>query len=341
MSLPPEAAICIPTFNQAPFLRAAVLSALAQENVPVEVWVGDDASTDDTPAVMAELCRAHPNLHYRRAEQNRGIAENSSWILAQPATPFVARLDSDDLLHPRYLSTLLTHLHAHAQAGYAHTAVVNMDAQGTALATKRVARPTGFQNADTALRAAVHGYRTAANILLFRAAALRALEYYHGRPEFVEDYDLAVRMAAAGWGNVYVDEPLASYRVWRDAGHTRARRKHLQLRGYCRIFEESLAPAFAARGWSLRPVTRGRRRFALTNVAYCHQALFSPAEQQELRALLWRLGAGWSLRVALLLAHWRLHWVLAGWHQVNWWARGIVKSLLSSFRRAPAVRVLP
>ena len=66
------------------------------------------------------------------------------------------------------------------------------------------------------MRDAVTGYRVAANIVMFRAAPLRQLDYYRGRPDFVEDYDLSVRMPDAGYGNVYCDEILARYRVWTD-----------------------------------------------------------------------------------------------------------------------------
>src|SRR4051794_15201302 len=70
----PSVAICIPTYNQADFLERAVDSALRQDYAgPVEVWVADDASTDDTPSLLARLREAHPALEAIRQEANLGI----------------------------------------------------------------------------------------------------------------------------------------------------------------------------------------------------------------------------------------------------------------------------
>jgi glycosyltransferase involved in cell wall biosynthesis len=298
----PSVAICIPTYNQAAFLPSAVGSALGQiYGGPIEVWIGDDASTDETPEVLARLVREHGEVKAARQPTNVGIAANVTSLLRRPKTDFVVRLDSDDELDPRFTAALVTSISADPAAGYGHTAVDEIDASGTVVDSRRLARPTGYQPAEEALQASLSGYRTVANVLIFRRAALEELDFYEGRPEFVEDYDLAVRMADAGYGNVYLDEPLARYRVWEDEAGNRSRRKATQLAGYIRIFEESIEPAWKRRGWKLEPVRRRRRALAAHHCAHCFGPQYSAAERRELVDLLERLGDGPALRGRLAL----------------------------------------
>ncbi len=329
-------AVCIPTYNQSEYLEISVLSACRQSYPNIEIWVADDASTDETPQVMARLCTQYPMVRYHRQSVNMGIAENTSWLLSQPQTDFIVRLDSDDILEPEYTVTLLEEMQKHPEAGYGHTAIQQIDSTGAKKKLLRVARPTGYLGPEQALRDSVTGYRTAANIVMFRAKAVRDLNYYRERPTFVEDYDLSVRLADAGYGNVYIDDALARYRVWTDTGKARVKRKHLQLRGYTRIFEESLQPAFERRHWSLAPIERQRRWLAKRNLAYCFSPDFSPAEREELVGLLIRLGDSRSLRVRILLARMGLGFVFESQYWFIAQLKAIAKALISKARRRQA-----
>ncbi|NEP29786.1 glycosyltransferase family 2 protein, partial [Moorena sp. SIO3I6] len=73
-------AICIPTYNQAQYLWESVGSACGQTYPNVEVWVSDDASTDETPEVMAQLCQQFPQVRYYRQPKNLGMAANNNWV---------------------------------------------------------------------------------------------------------------------------------------------------------------------------------------------------------------------------------------------------------------------
>lgn len=298
----PSVAICIPTYNQADYLVGAVESALRQTyEGPVEIWIGDDASTDNTPAVLARLEREHSEVRVARQRANAGIAANVTSLLRRPKTDFLVRLDSDDELAPTFVADMVPLMSSKAMAGYGHTAITEIDASGEAVKQRQLVRSSGFQPAEEALRASLSGYRTVANVLIFRRSALEQLDFYEGRPEFVEDYDLAVRMADAGYGNVYLDQPLALYRVWEDDSGTRSRRKATQLAGYIRIFEESIEPAWKRRGWSPRPVRRRRRALASHHCAHCFGPQYSSEERRRLVVLLERLGDGPLLRARLAL----------------------------------------
>jgi glycosyltransferase involved in cell wall biosynthesis len=330
---PPTVAVCIPTFNQAEFLEAAVLSALRQDySGAIEVWVADDASTDDTPSVLERLHAQHARLRSFRQVANVGVAVNTSDLMRGPRTDLLVRLDSDDLLERDYVRRLAVAMARCPLAGYGHTAITEIDEHGRARRIRRVARATGYQSADEALRAAASGYRTAANVLMFRRSALERLSFYDGRPEFVEDYDLSVRMADAGFGNVYVDEPLARYRLWSDAGGARDRRKALQLDGYRRIFDDALTPAWQRRGWSVRPLAARRRRLAIRNCPSCFAPQYSDAEREELVALVRRLSDDPRVRLRLRLCRLGLARALERLDSIPYRAKDLVKAALSRWR---------
>ena len=330
----PGVAICIPTYNQAQFLERAVESALRQDYPgPTEIWVADDASTDSTAALLERLQRAHAKIEVIRQEANVGIAANVSALLRAPRSELLVRLDSDDELEPDFLGRLVAAMSANPRAGYGHSSVTEIDAEGRKREIRRLARATGWQPAEAALRASLSGYRTVANVLIFRREALLELDFYAGRPEFVEDYDLAVRMADAGYGNVYVDEPLARYRVWEDEGGARSRRKALQLSGYARIFAEVFEPAWRRRGWGLGPVRRRRRWLAVHHCAHCFGPQYSAAERAHLVALLKQLGDGPRLRLRLRLCELGLGPRIERANRLRGRAKSIVKAALKRTAR--------
>lgn len=91
----PIVTIMIPTYNQAAFIREAIDSALAQTYPNLEVIVGDDASTDATPEIVAKI--NDPRLKYVRNSCNLGRVANYRNLLYDHATgDYVINLDGDD-----------------------------------------------------------------------------------------------------------------------------------------------------------------------------------------------------------------------------------------------------
>lgn len=285
-----QCTVCIPTYNQSRYLREAVRS-VAEQSAPVRLLVSNDASPDDTEEVIRELQRQYrfDAYHHR---QNLGISANLQWLLRQPRTPLIMRLDSDDLLHPEYVRELSELLARFPKAGYAHCAVTEIDGEGRRIGERRLARVHEYQDSAASLRASMKGYQVAANILLFRRDALESVDFGAGSAKlnFVEDYDLSIRLADAGWGNVYSGKVLACYRMWSGSSRPVAGRKLTEVRGLTQIFSESLSTAFARRGWSLAPLRRRRIEVALLNSEILDRAEFAPGEREEMISALLQLG---------------------------------------------------
>jgi len=260
-----KVSICIPTFNQASFLAVAVQSAIDQSEVETEVWVADDASTDNTVEIMAKYA-SHSRVKYIRREQNLGIAKNAGTLMMLPESEYIVRLDSDDFVEPTYVSTLGKQLDKFPDAAIAHCSVNQVDQSGRITRRRELNRTSGFQSADEALMTSLKGYKVAANICMFRKSALPKDFIYRDGMNFGEDWDLWIRIADAGWGNVYVDRPLANYRVWTDSAGYRSSRKVSELQGIETVFDVTLKEAFRQRDWDVMPLRKARRRFASQHV---------------------------------------------------------------------------
>jgi abequosyltransferase len=95
----PSLSVGIPTYNFAEFLPATLESILAQSGSgEVEILVVDGASTDETPAIMAEFCAKHPQIRYHRLPAKGGIDRDMAKVMELATTDYCWLFSSDDLM---------------------------------------------------------------------------------------------------------------------------------------------------------------------------------------------------------------------------------------------------
>jgi glycosyl transferase family 2 len=115
----PCVGVVVPCYNYGRYLRECVTSVLAQTGVDVRVLIIDDASTDDTAAVAAELV-ADPRVEVRRHPVNQGHTrtynEGIRWVTGR----YTVVLDADDLLTPGALQRAGALLDAHPNVGFVY-----------------------------------------------------------------------------------------------------------------------------------------------------------------------------------------------------------------------------
>lgn len=96
----PTASVVIPCHNYGTYLSEAVLSAVGQDGVDVEVIVVDDASTDQSLEVASMLSSRHDRIKVFANVSNQGPVATFNRGLAAASGEFLVRLDADDLLTP-------------------------------------------------------------------------------------------------------------------------------------------------------------------------------------------------------------------------------------------------
>jgi glycosyltransferase involved in cell wall biosynthesis len=130
MSAKPLLSIIIPTYNYAGVLPRAVESVLSQATPEVELWVVDDGSTDDTPAVFAALSQRYGAAFQgvRQANAGPSAARNNGIQLAQGR--YVLLLDADDELARGVLPGLCERLRQQPDIGLWLAGHVAVEADG-------------------------------------------------------------------------------------------------------------------------------------------------------------------------------------------------------------------
>jgi GT2 family glycosyltransferase len=106
--------IVIPTYNQADLLKQCIDSIVVNTDLPYEVIVVDNASTDGTAAYLAKL---GGQVRYRVLEENKGFAGaiNVGLMMAKGST--VVLLNNDTLVTERWLDNMLACLNSDERIG--------------------------------------------------------------------------------------------------------------------------------------------------------------------------------------------------------------------------------
>jgi glycosyltransferase involved in cell wall biosynthesis len=94
--------VLMTTFNGAHTIADSIASVLAQTYRQFELVVIDDASTDETPRILAGV--ADPRLRVIRAERNLGVVGARNLGFAACRGEYVAALDHDDISRPARLA---------------------------------------------------------------------------------------------------------------------------------------------------------------------------------------------------------------------------------------------
>jgi glycosyltransferase involved in cell wall biosynthesis len=131
VSEPPRVSVVMPLYNAEAFVESALRSALASDLAALEVLVADDGSTDRSAAIVAAI--RDPRVTLERLAPSGGPSRPRNAGIAQARAPYVAFLDSDDLVRPYKLSAAVLALDDHPQAGFAFADFESIDEGGRVL----------------------------------------------------------------------------------------------------------------------------------------------------------------------------------------------------------------
>ena len=100
--------VIVPTYNRGEHLKRTIGSVLNQRFDDFELIVVDDASTDDTKAVVDEF--DDPRIRYLAHRDNKGGSAARNTGIKASKGEYIAFLDDDDEWHPDKLGHQITHL---------------------------------------------------------------------------------------------------------------------------------------------------------------------------------------------------------------------------------------
>jgi glycosyltransferase involved in cell wall biosynthesis len=181
----PEISVVMPVYNAAPYLDAAVESILAQTFRNFEFVILDDASTDGSTERLREWAARDQRISLIEEKRNLGPAGSSEKVACAATTPFVARMDADDISHPDRLREEFAVFERHPDAGVVACLCGFIDANGRKLRNSdrwRLVRRSPFVPF-------AHGS------MMYRRTVFDQAGGYRRECEYWEDQDLITRMS--------------------------------------------------------------------------------------------------------------------------------------------------
>ncbi|MDD3294838.1 MAG: glycosyltransferase [Geobacteraceae bacterium] len=193
----PAVSILLPARDEERYLPAALDSIFRQTFTDWELVAVDDGSRDTTPAILAAAGRSDLRVRLLRPS-SRGLTAALNAGLEACRAPLIARMDADDISHPRRLETQVAFLTQNPGVG-----LVACDFRSfprAALGTGMVAYER-WQNSlashEDILRDLFVESPFVHPSVMFRGEEVLSVGGYRDRG-WAEDYDLWLRLAAAG-----------------------------------------------------------------------------------------------------------------------------------------------
>ncbi len=175
--------------NGEKYLANAIESILNQRGVDLELFVMNDGSTDRTGQILQEFAVADSRLHVFEQE-NRGLGQSLNSLIKSSKSPFIARMDADDISLPWRLHDQIQYLDNNPDVGLVGSWVAFLGADGDI---------RGCQCFPDSNKWLTGQLQVGRNVIVHSSVMMRrsVLEKLEGpyRFKLVQDYDLWLRIS--------------------------------------------------------------------------------------------------------------------------------------------------
>jgi glycosyltransferase involved in cell wall biosynthesis len=192
--------VVLPVHDGARHLEEALDACLRSDGVDLEVVAVDDASTDDTPAILASAARRDRRVRILRSERNVKLPGALNLGFAEARGAFLTWTSDDNLYRPTALLRMRAALADRPDAGVAYADYTVVDAEGRAIGPRGAGAPEDL------------GYSNVIGpCFLYRRSLAADVGPYAEDLFLAEDYDFWLR-AAARTTFLHLPEDLYLYR---------------------------------------------------------------------------------------------------------------------------------
>ncbi len=292
--------VIIPNYNGSALLPVCLDSLRAQTRRDFTVTVVDDASTDDSVAIITSR---YPEVQVLRLAQNRGFAAAVNAGLAATHQPFVALLNNDTEADPHWLAALIGALERWPQFAFAASKLRLFDRRNVLHSAGDFYRPNGepgnrgvWEEDRGQYDAYSEVFGPCAGAAAYRRSALELLAedgrvFDEALVMYCEDVDLNLRARRKGLRTIFVPTAVVYHRLSASGGGALA--SYYCGRNFPLVWVKNMPSDLMRRYWPA--LIASQLRFALHSLRHIRE----PAARARLRgqlAGLWALPHFWSRR---------------------------------------------
>ncbi len=197
----PRVSLVTPSYNAAPYLRAAIDSVLGQDYPNIEYLIMDGGSTDGTVELLEEF---GDKLRWI-SEKDDGQADALARGFEQIDGAILGWLNADDVLKPGAIRAAVDALRAHPAAALIYGNADFIDAAGQTIGPCTVVEPYSLH------RLIHYGDYIIQPAAFFSRSAYESVGGLDKTLNWAMDWDLWIRLAR-DYDVLYIDKDLASYR---------------------------------------------------------------------------------------------------------------------------------
>jgi len=187
----PRVSVIMAAYNAAGMIRNAFESLRRQTYSDWECIICDDASTDDTWAIIQDLAKNHGNCRVLKNEKNLGPASSRNRCIEIAQGEYLAIQDADDLSSPERLKKQVEYLDRYSETTVVGSYAALLKSDGTWWG---VMKPPLLPKKEDWIK----GPQIIHASVLMRKADFFTLGGYTDGMRFAEDYDLWTRCVAKG-----------------------------------------------------------------------------------------------------------------------------------------------
>ncbi len=205
--------VTVITYNQEIFIEETLNSIVNQKlDVPFEVVIGDDASTDRTPEIIKKYADKYPNL-IKPVFRTTNLGHTGNYIetTRMAIGEYIAHLDGDDLMLAGKLQKQVDFLDKHPECSMVHHLVNFIDKEGTLISKAKARKGTVGTINNIIIRNHIVNSSN-----MYRSSSLD--EHFYNIPHSLMLHDKLAHMIKTQYGRVcQIPEHLGSYRVYAES----------------------------------------------------------------------------------------------------------------------------
>jgi glycosyltransferase involved in cell wall biosynthesis len=208
----PLVSIAVPTRNRATVLRDSLKNICGQDYSPLEIFISDNCSTDDTEEVCRVAAAADPRIRYVRQDHNIGLHGNHNFCMDEARGDFLCFFHDHDRHDRQFVSKHVDFLQRHPRVGLVGSGWNLFDDEGALLGVRSFEGASvtpGLEYTSRTIRSGRSSIGIPGGTI--RMAALGTARFGLEAPIGFGDFPIWFRIAEE-WDIGHVHECLSSWR---------------------------------------------------------------------------------------------------------------------------------